>query len=150
MSIEERNHLSLAYKRLVGGRRNAWRGVYNLERKEASKGATRHLETIQGYRRKIEKELASLCNEFIDIIDLGPLKASSSFEAQVYFTKMKADYHRYLTEFQSVPENKQVYGNEATDQAFEAYQLANEMAVANLPTTHPTRLELVLNYAVFY
>lgn len=35
LSIEERNHLSLAYKRLVGAKRNAWRGVYNLERKES-------------------------------------------------------------------------------------------------------------------
>ena len=121
MTIEERNHLSQAYKRLVGSRRNSWRGVYNLERKESAKGATRHLETINGYRHKIENELSQLCNEFIDIIDRGPLQQSSSFEAQVYFTKMKADYYRYLTEYQSVPENKQIYGNEACDKAFEAY-----------------------------
>jgi 14-3-3 protein epsilon len=73
LTVEERKYLSTAYKNLVSTRRNAWRGVSNLEKSEVEKGNSRHLETIRGYRMKIEGELKALCEELLQLIDDGPL-----------------------------------------------------------------------------
>merc|ERR1712217_74731 len=54
---------------------------------------------------------------------------SSSDESKVFFNKMKGDYHRYMAEYST---------NEARENAAE-----------DIPTTHPLRLGLALNYSVF-
>jgi 14-3-3 protein epsilon len=58
---------------------------------------------------------------------------------------MKGDYYRYLAEF-SVESGRQ----ESAGKADEAYQAASEIALGELPPTHPIRLGLALNYSVFY
>lgn len=58
---------------------------------------------------------------------------------------MKGDYHRYLAEF-SVGEKRK----ESADKSLEAYKAASEVAVTELPPTHPIRLGLALNFSVFY
>jgi 14-3-3 protein epsilon len=65
LSVDERKYLSTAYKNLVSNHRNAWRGVFNLEKKEVEKGNTRHVETIRGYRLKLERGVARLCKELL-------------------------------------------------------------------------------------
>ncbi|CAI0557960.1 unnamed protein product [Linum tenue] len=57
----------------------------------------------------------------------------------------KGDYYRYLAEFKSSDERKEV-----ADQSMKAYQAASTAAEADLPPTHPIRLGLALNYSVFY
>lgn len=57
----------------------------------------------------------------------------------------KGDYHRYLAEFAT--------GNKRSDSAeksLEAYKNASDVAVTELPPTHPIRLGLALNFSVFY
>lgn len=39
---------------------------------------------------------------------------------------------------------------EAADKSLESYQSATEIASSELPTTHPLRLGLALNFSVFY
>lgn len=39
---------------------------------------------------------------------------------------------------------------EVADKSLESYQSATEIAAAELPTTHPLRLGLALNFSVFY
>lgn len=39
---------------------------------------------------------------------------------------------------------------EAVQQASKAYEDANKLAVEKMPSTHPIRLGLTLNYSVFY
>jgi len=57
---------------------------------------------------------------------------------------MKGDYYRYVAEFTS-EERKQ----EASNKSLEAYLKAWEVG-EKLPTTHPIRLGLALNFSVFY
>merc|ERR1712218_545658 len=79
------------------------------------------------------------------IIDEKLIPNSSSDEGKVFYYKMKGDYHRYLAEFQTGEARK-----ESADKALESYQQASDIALADLPPTHPIRLGLALNFSVFY
>ena len=57
----------------------------------------------------------------------------------------RATDHRYLAEFQAAEERKQ-----STEDALTSYKAASEIAVTELPPTHPIRLGLALNFSVFY
>merc|ERR1719160_2029270 len=58
---------------------------------------------------------------------------------------MRADYSRYLAEFETGIE----HGKRA-EEAHSYYKQATEIATAQLPKTDPTRLGLALNFSVFY
>lgn len=91
--------LSVAYKNQVGSRRAAWRTISAIQNKEEYKGS-KHLELIKMYRKKIENELADICQEALDLIknDLIP-KVKTIPDAKVFYLKMRGDYYRYLCEF---------------------------------------------------
>ena len=55
------------------------------------------------------------------------------------------DYHRYLAEFATGDKRK-----DSADKSLEAYKAASDVAVTELPPTHPIRLGLALNFSVFY
>jgi 14-3-3 protein epsilon len=55
------------------------------------------------------------------------------------------DYHRYLAEFALGDKRK-----DSADKSLEAYKAASDVAVTELPPTHPIRLGLALNFSVFY
>jgi 14-3-3 protein epsilon len=55
------------------------------------------------------------------------------------------DYHRYHTEFATSDKRK-----DSADKSLEAYKNASDVAVTELPPTHPIRLGLALNFSVFY
>lgn len=57
----------------------------------------------------------------------------------------KGDYHRYLAEFATGDKRK-----DSADKSLEAYKAASDVAVNELPPTHPIRLGLALNFSVFY
>lgn len=60
LNSDSRNYLSVAYKNVVGTRRNAWRVVSAAEQK---KPETKELASK--YREKIEGELDDICKEVI-------------------------------------------------------------------------------------
>jgi len=68
-----------------------------------------------------------------------------SFNASDLFVSRQGDYHRYLAEFLVNDER-----TKAAEGALEAYKAASDIAVAELPPTHPIRLGLALNFSVFY
>ncbi|CDH52108.1 14-3-3 protein [Lichtheimia corymbifera JMRC:FSU:9682] len=145
LSVEERNLLSVAYKNTIGGRRASWRVVSSIESKEKSKGNEEHVQTIQEYRTKIEGELRKICDDILSVLDEHLIKTATGGEERVFYLKMKGDYLRYLAEFVQDDER-----NQAADKSGDAYDEAYKVAMAELPSTHPIRLGLALNYSVFH
>ncbi|KAH9772431.1 14-3-3-like protein GF14 iota [Citrus sinensis] len=120
MTVEERNLLSVGYKNVIGARRASWRIMSSIEQKEESKGNEHNVKLIKGYRHKVEEELSKICGDILTIIDKHLIPSSTSGEATVFYYKMVC-----------------VYAASAT---------ANK----DLPSTHPIRLGLALNFSVFY
>ena len=141
LTVEERNLLSVAYKNVIGSRRASWRVVTSIEQK----GDSDKMEIIKDYKAKIEAELVEICNDILGIIEESLIPNSTSEEAKVFYYKMKGDYHRYLSEFQTGDTRK-----ESAGAALDAYQAASGIAQSDLPPTHPIRLGLALNFSVFY
>jgi 14-3-3 protein epsilon len=141
LTVEERNLLSVAYKNVIGSRRASWRVVTSIEQK----GDADKMSIIKDYKAKIEAELVDICNDILGIIEESLIPNSTSEEAKVFYYKMKGDYHRYLSEFQTGAARKA-----SASAALDAYQAASGIASADLPPTHPIRLGLALNFSVFY
>lgn len=148
LSDEQRNLLSVAFKNVVGARRSAWRIISSIEQKAADKGESQQSELAQTYRKEIEDELEKRCGEVLDLINDYLLKTvqdtQNPTEAKVFYLKMKGDYFRYLVE---------VTNGEKRDglavKSREAYTAATEEA-KELPSTHPIKLGLALNFSVFH
>jgi len=139
LTVDERNLLSVAYKNVVGTKRQSWRTL--------TQGNFDQLDQDQltDYRSIIEKELKAVCNEVINLLELTTNVAKeeesdSQKEDLVFYLKMRGDYYRYLSEF--IPDEE----NQSSAEKF--YQEATGYAQENLPETHPTRLGLALNYSV--
>lgn len=142
LSREERNLLSVAFKNVIGSRRASWRIVSNIETKEDSKASgNSRVGLIKGYRSKIEKEVAEICEEILGILGDKLIPNAASDEAKVFYYKMKGDYHRYYAEIDS--------GDEQKNLALKSYENASA-AAASLYPTHPVRLGLALNFSVFH
>ncbi|KAF9290784.1 14-3-3 protein [Mortierella alpina] len=145
LSVEERNLLSVAYKNVIGARRASWRIVSSIEQKEESKGSESNVAMIKTYRAKVEEELAEICNDILDVLEKHLIPSAAMGESKVFYHKMMGDYHRYLAEFATGDKRK-----EAADKSLESYKAASDVAITELPPTHPIRLGLALNFSVFY
>jgi len=145
LTVEERNLLSVAYKNVIGARRASWRIISSIEQKEENKGNENHVARIKEYRTKVETELTKICNDIISVLDQHLIPTASTGESRVFYNKMKGDYHRYLAEFSTGGGRK-----EAAENSLIAYKTASDIAVTELPPTHPIRLGLALNFSVFY
>ena len=144
LSLDERNILSVAFKNAVGSRRASWRVLTSIEQKEEKKEKGQ-VEKVKKYKQGIEKELKTYCDKILELIDHTLLPSTPADEAKVFYNKMKADYFRYLAEFQ-----KGEAKDASSNKALEAYQAAYDVALEKLTSTHPIRLGLALNFSVFY
>jgi len=133
LTEEERNLLSVAYKNAIGSRRAAWRSL----RAEEYKGN----ELIQFYEGVIEPEFNGLCNDVLELLTKNLLPSAITNVSKTFYYKMAGDYSRYQAEFR--PDGE--FGAAAK----KYYTSAWETAV-DLPTTHPIRLGLALNFSVCY
>ncbi|OAY59388.1 hypothetical protein MANES_01G028600v8 [Manihot esculenta] len=145
LTVEERNLLSVGYKNVIGARRASWRIMSSIEQKEETKGNENYVKLIKSYRQKVEEELDKICSDILSIIDKHLIPSSTSGEATVFYYKMKGDYYRYLAEFKTDQDRK-----EAAEQSLKGYEAASATASTDLPSTHPIRLGLALNFSVFY
>jgi len=145
LTVEERNLLSVAYKNVIGARRASWRIISSIEQKEENKGNEAHVKRIKEYRNKVETELSGICQDILNVLDKHLIPSSTTGESKVFYYKMKGDYHRYLAEFATGNPRK-----EAAENSLIAYKSASDVAITELPPTHPIRLGLALNFSVFY
>lgn len=146
LNDEERNLLSVAYKNVVGARRSSWRIISSVEQKADDEDKR---STAVDFRKTVEKELEEKCNEVLKLIDEHLLpSAEKAYEPKVFYLKMKGDYLRYLVEIVSSDEDSRK--QDRTVKSKKAYKEAQEVAEENLPTTHPIRLGLALNFSVFF
>ncbi|XP_056910825.1 14-3-3 protein epsilon isoform X2 [Takifugu flavidus] len=145
LTMEERNLLSVAYKNVIGARRASWRIISSLEQKEEGKAAEEKMKMIKEYRKVIENELKTICNDILVVLDKHLIPTALMGESKVFYYKMKGDYHRYLAEFATGNDRK-----EAAENSLMAYKAANDIAQSELTSTHPIRLGLALNFSVFY
>jgi len=135
LAIDERNLLSVAYKNVVGSKRQSWRTI--------TQGTFDAIppEYLEQYRVVVEAELEEVCKEAINLLQmLSGIETESDIENKVFLLKMLADYHRYLAEFREDSNYK--------ENAEKYYKDALDLAKEELPETHPTRLGLALNYSV--
>ncbi|XP_049852268.1 uncharacterized protein LOC126330066 [Schistocerca gregaria] len=146
LTVEERNLFSVAYKNVVGARRSSWRMVSGIEQRDLLKGSEEHVKIVRDYRKKIEKELESICYDVLEVLNKHIVPYSVSRESNVFFKKMCGDYFRYLAEIKSPNDKDRA---DVVSSAGEAYQCATDIAKEFLPT-HPIRLGLALNYSVYY
>ena len=82
----------------------------------------------------MEKELQDICGSILGLLDDHLVPTASSGESKVFYLKMKGDYHRYLAEFKTGAERK-----DAAEQTLLAYKAAQDIALVDLPPTHPIR-----------
>lgn len=151
LTSEERNLLSVAYKNVVGARRASWRVISALEDKY--EGNEDKKLVLDEYKTKIEEELKTICEEVLNLLEQFLIKDKDDpeidqhYEGQIFYLKMKGDYLRYKAEVagQSVSDKEEII-----KQSEESYQKALELSEIKLPSTHPIRLGLALNFSVFY
>ena len=89
LTVEERNLLSVGYKNVIGSRRASWRIVSSIEEKEEKKEADeQRLQLIRTYRAKIEKELAEICADVLEVLSDYIIPNAENKENTVFFNKM--------------------------------------------------------------
>ena len=84
--------------------------------------------------KQVEQELKDICNDILSVLDKHLIPCSDTGESKVFYYKMKGDYHRYLAEFATSNDRK-----EAAENSLVAYKAASDIAMTELPTTHPIR-----------
>merc|ERR1719410_1954923 len=141
LEMEERNLLSVAYKNVVGNKRQSWRTFQEKDSKDNNSE-----NKFKGYMKLIEQELISICEEVLNLLasivksqEEVTDASEQSKEDEVFYRKMMGDYNRYLAEL-----DPQAYGKKAKEQYEKAWEKAKEF----LAETHPTRLGLALNFSV--
>lgn len=144
LSSDERNLLSIAYKNTISLRRQAVRTLLAYEMKERKKEGSVYLPYIVEYKKRIEDELANLCQKIIKNIDTHLIPRATEAEAKVFYHKMKADYYRYIAE-NVEGDAKKTYADHSLQSYTEASEVAKSLSISN-----PIRLGLALNFSVFY
>jgi len=56
------------------------------------------MSMIHDYRDKIETELYSICDKILKLLDSRLIPKASASDSNVFYLKMKADYHNLVEE----------------------------------------------------
>ena len=92
ISEEERSLLSVAFKNVIGSRRQSWRIISSQEKK--FKDSHDERECAKKYREKIEGEMTDIIEKVIKLLDDKLIKEDvpdddkKAVEAQIFFYKM--------------------------------------------------------------
>ena len=141
LSKEERNILSAGYKNILYDKRENWRFLTNMERKE-SKKKSKQVIYIQEIKTHIEKEIKKIIENVFNLIDKYLLPNSADTESKVFYMRLKADHYRYLCEISKE--------KDFLDKAEQIYKEGYDLAMKELPHINNERIGLALNFALFY
>ena len=92
---------------------------------------------------QVEKELKDICSDILSVLEKHLIPSATSGESKVFYYKMKGDYHRYLAEFAQGNDKK-----EAAENSLMAYKAASDIAMTELPPTHPIRSDSIILISV--
>ena len=142
LNTEEMMLLSNAYKNFLGIKRKAYQNLLLIQNKE--KNNPTRSATIAEFIDQEKTHIKNTVEEVISIIDEKLYLNAPTLQCKVQYTKMKADYYRYICECftESILEEAKIKGK-----LF--YELASSLALG-LPKCDPIRLGVALNYSVFY
>lgn len=164
LTADQRNLFSVAYKNVVGTKRQALR-ILSEQKENNSESANLDEKERNQYKNTMAKELYDWCKEILtfleklveksealmkkfenkkdDTADGGKEAFEKATESTVFYKKMIGDYYRYLTEeFKDEQDLK--------TSCEQAYNGAMKIAKDHLPATNSTRLGLALNFSVAY
>lgn len=147
---EERRLLCAAWRHVSVTIRKSLDVVEAAQNSESVKTDEFLPDVIAAYAQKIEQKLVELCGEILKTIRerLLPLVESGDdmylIESRALYLKMMGDYHRYQAVFQ---EDDHFQNSAASAKLF--YEKALEVS-KNLPVANIVRLEVALNFSVFY
>lgn len=143
LSIEARNLLSVAYKKVIGNKQRLWRLISGI--KLVGELDKDRVAILNDYLLQITKEILDICDEVMILLDRYLISSSGEDAGyRAFYLMMKGDYHRYMCEV-----DQGVKGNDLIMKTNESY-LAAQKAATELPAAHPIRLGLALNYSVFF
>ena len=143
LSPEERNYLSLAYKRTLIPLRTSCRSLTSLLLTTPSDSPFHSLTVL--YFHRIQTQVRTLCSEVLELLEKKLLIAADNSESRVCYLLMKADYLRYTCEISTETER-----DLAESEALAAYEAAMAVASTELHITHPSRLEVALHFSCFH
>ena len=141
LSKEERNILSAGYKNILYDKRENWRFLSNMERKELKK-KSKQVIYIQEIKKHIEAEIKKITENVFNLIDKYLLPNSIDTESKVFYMRLKADHYRYLCEISKE--------KDFLDKAEQIYKEGYDLAMKELPHINNERIGLALNLALFY
>ncbi|CAE7461195.1 BMH1 [Symbiodinium pilosum] len=144
LTREEREMFSAAFKGLMSSRRFAVRVAKSVQEQEEEAAKEKNAALAAGYLSKVRLELQGICIQVLEILEGILLPKAETGEPKVFYLKMQADYYRYLAEFLDGEGQR-----EALASAAETYVAATVEAETHLMVTHPVRLGVALNHAVF-
>ncbi|CAE7241751.1 BMH2 [Symbiodinium sp. KB8] len=144
LAREEREMFAAAYKGLMASRRFAVRVAKSVQEQEADAEKEKNAALAAGYLSKVRLELQGICIQVLEILEGILLPKAETGEPKVFYLKLQADYYRYLAEFLDGEGQR-----EALASAAESYVTATGEAEKHLMVTHPVRLGVALNHAVF-
>ncbi|CAE7743776.1 BMH2 [Symbiodinium sp. CCMP2592] len=144
LAREEREMFAAAYKGLMASRRFAVRVAKSVQEQEADAEKEKNAALAAGYLSKVRLELQGICIQVLEILEGILLPKAETGEPKVFYLKLQADYYRYLAEFLEGEGQR-----EALASAAESYVTATGEAEKHLMVTHPVRLGVALNHAVF-
>ena len=147
ISNDERNVLSIAYKNIVGERRNAWRVVSSIEKTYEDSDSRKKI--AKDYLERIASEQKKICEEVLCLLGDILIPNATSFESKIFYLKMKGDYFRYLAEVKFAS-SMDASREKEVEEAQKAYEEAYSLCKEEMPAVHPIRLGLALNYSVFH
>ncbi len=93
----------------------------------------------------LEQRIREIALEFLDIIHSYIMPTITSHESRVYYLKLQADYTRYIAELSAGAEHRRL-----SEQTYNTYEKAAEIAICYLAPSNPVRINLMLNFSVFY